>query len=474
MEFLDRFPGPTRERLLAAGRVVRLKPSQHLIRRGERGGDIYLIEEGSFDVVDTRQSPEVVLNLIGPGTVVGEIAFLDAAPRTADVRASAESSVRVWERESLGRVLEAEPDFAVVFYRAIAETTVDRFRKLSSTASAGGMGGRRSLEVGASVAEQAREVAGRAQSRWLEADARLRRATNDGEAKVEAVSAFHALVEESTRWLSGFPAGEEATKAGLALARELRTSLGRARTSALSLDPPHQHSGDPRLMAHIQEGEARGEDELGAAMDQAILALPTCQGLRRRSNIASSTVASLLPPHRPARILMLTASAEAILRRLMPSLGRSGAHIRVLDSDRGALTALDAALPRHTASVTLSLQQEDIAALAVGQGGSWRDPADFIVVDSLSEYLPDRLLATLLGWLKGQLAPGGLLIITALAPARDGPIFDHLLNWPMVRRSGRDLRALVEALGFRGAVVCGREEDADPAVVVAARVTHKA
>jgi hypothetical protein len=44
----------------------------------------------------------------------------------------------------------------------------------------------------------------------------------------------------------------------------------------------------------------------------------------------------------------------------------------------------------------------------------------------------------------------------------------------MVRRSGRDLRALVEALGFRGAVVCGREEDADPAVVVAARVTHKA
>ena len=91
---------------MAAGRSVELARGEYLLRRGERGGDIYLVEEGTLEVVDTRSSTEVVISLVGPGAVVGEMAFIDEAPRNADVRAAGPAVCRHWEHDLLMRVLE--------------------------------------------------------------------------------------------------------------------------------------------------------------------------------------------------------------------------------------------------------------------------------------------------------------------------------------------------------------------------------
>jgi hypothetical protein len=91
---------------------------------------------------------------------------------------------------------------------------------------------------------------------------------------------------------------------------------------------------------------------------------------------------------------------------------------------------------------------------------------DLCVIDGLLDYLPDRLAAALISRAARALAPGGRLVLTGLAPSPDAPLFDHLLDWPSVRRPARDLRALVEAMGLAGAVVAGRDEDPEPAVVV--------
>ena len=68
MQFLDRFDGATRQRMMAAGRCIQLDPGSLLIQRGAKGGDIYLVEKGSFEVVDRRSSPEVVLAVVGQGS----------------------------------------------------------------------------------------------------------------------------------------------------------------------------------------------------------------------------------------------------------------------------------------------------------------------------------------------------------------------------------------------------------------------
>ncbi len=97
----------------------------------------------------------------------------------------------------------------------------------------------------------------------------------------------------------------------------------------------------------------------------------------------------------------------------------------------------------------LKLVQQDLGELVLGLRREGFGTQDVVVLDSLIDYLPDRLVAGLLAWCRTHLAQGGMAILTGLAPSPDAGLFDHLLRWPMVRRSERELCGLVEAAGLR-------------------------
>lgn len=448
MQFLDRFDGATRERLMAAGRVMRLDPGDLLIKRGARGGDIYFVEEGSFEVVDTRSSPEVVLAVVGTGAVLGEVSFVDAAPRTADVRATGLARVRVWEYEGLQRVLDQEPILARAFYRALAETSVERLRALSTNAIAGGLGPRASALVAGDVGEQARNIASRVQARWLEADVRLRRDPDDPQGQQEGRAGFTLLLQQASAWLRSFSDTDAASLAGAALGRELRPYLIRSELAQLCLDPPAGRTGHPQQLAHVLLNQPRGDDALGGVLDACLLALPTPQGLRERVEVATAGVPGVLPEQRSSRIMLVNATGAAMLTGLVADLARLGSEALVIDGSREALAFVDAGLPSRPSSVRLKLVQQDLGALVLGTHDAWYDPQDVVVIDALVDYLPDRLVATLLGWVAQHLDTGGAAILTGLAPSPDALLFDHVLRWPMVRRSARELAGLVEAAGL--------------------------
>ncbi len=467
MEFLDRFTPTDRERLLAAGRVQRLAEGEYLIRRGERGGDVFFVEEGRFEVVDGSTQPEVVLGNVGPGKVLGEFSFVDAAPRSADVRAVVDAAVRVWEPASMLALFEAEPAFGAAFYRALATATVARMRTLSSAAVSGGLGGASGARrAGGDDAAEARAIAHQVQSVWLEADAALRRDPDDAAARRAVDDGFERLVARASQWLRGFPEPEAAATAGEELSRDLRPYLVRAALAELTLDPPSRRSGDPRLVAHVLLDRARGDGALGELLDARLLALPTCAALRQRTEVAARTVAAGLPGGRPAVVMMVNATCGALLARLLPELAREGATVRAIDGSREALAFLDAGLSVRPPSVTLKLVQEDLAALALGRSSSRYEAADFVIVDGLLDYLPDRLAAALLAWVRGHLAPNGVVVVTGLGPSPDAEVFDHVLDWPMVRRSAGEVRTLLEGCALRARVVAGHGAEGPPAVVV--------
>lgn len=470
MHFLDRLSPSARERLLAAGRVVRLLEGDFLVRRGAQGGDIYLVEEGAFDVVDRTAQPEVVLGQIGTGQVIGELSFMDRAPRSADVRAIGEAAARVWERESLLVVFESEPDIGSAFFEALALSTVARLRLLNENVRTGALSAAAGRgRVGADGLQQARQIAARVQGAWLEADATLRRDVDDAAAIRSVHQGFDLLMDQASSWLRGFPDETDAAEAGELLSRDVRPYLVRSTTAELCLDPPSHRSGDPRLVAHILLARARGDGGLGEIIDGRLLALPTCAGIRRRTELAARSVASALPDDRRTSLMFVNATCGALLARLVPELARIGADIRAVDGSREALAVLDAGLPTRPPSIALKLVQEDLGALVLGLSDARFELADFVVVDALLDYLPDRLAAALVGWVRDHLAPGGMAVLTGLAPSSDAQVLDHVLGWPLVRRTAPALRGLVEACGLQARVVAGGEQDTDPAVVVTAR-----
>lgn len=471
MQFLDRFPEAERERLLAAGRIVRLDRGEFLIRQGERGGDVFLVEDGTFEVVDARSTPEVVLNVVGSGTVLGEMAFLDEAPRGADVRAITAATCRLWERTALREALDREPELGAAFYRALASTMVDRMRDVTENAVAGGFGGasHSTTHVSEAIGRYAHDLAGTAQLRWIRAEARLRRNVGDGEARAEVRAAFFDLLKAACEWIDGFTEPADATAAGASLARELRPYLVRASTAEMSLEPLSQRSGEPRLLAHVLLGRGSGDGVFGQVLDEALLALPTCEGLRARTVQAARAVEAALPARRPARISLVNAATGALLARIVPSIAVHGAHLTCVDGSREALAFLDAGLTVRPRTIDLRLAVDDLVLLCQGSSGVLLGGQDVFVVEGLCEYLPDRLVAALLGLVRRHLAPGGSLVLTSLVPSVDASIFDHLLGWPMVRRSARSLVGLVEASGFCRAEAIGSSPAGSPALVVTAR-----
>jgi hypothetical protein len=80
-----------------------------LIEQGTMGGSMYLVVSGELEVVRRDDGRERRLALIKPGDVLGEIGFIRATRRTADVRALGPVSVLRFDRDKLANDLRFFP-----------------------------------------------------------------------------------------------------------------------------------------------------------------------------------------------------------------------------------------------------------------------------------------------------------------------------------------------------------------------------
>lgn len=88
-----------------------------LVTQGGRGLECFVIADGQAQV---RRAGEVIAD-IGPGTVVGELALLDATLRNADVHAVTDLEVAVFDVRSFLRALNSNERFNGLVKRFAAE-----------------------------------------------------------------------------------------------------------------------------------------------------------------------------------------------------------------------------------------------------------------------------------------------------------------------------------------------------------------
>jgi CRP/FNR family cyclic AMP-dependent transcriptional regulator len=83
--FFGGFSDAALEALIAHGHTKSYGKSDALYRRGEPGEGLVVLLSGRVKITNTTSDGrEVVLNFLGPGDIVGEIAALDGKERTAD------------------------------------------------------------------------------------------------------------------------------------------------------------------------------------------------------------------------------------------------------------------------------------------------------------------------------------------------------------------------------------------------------
>ena len=110
-------PAEVIHRFLKIGTRLDLKAGEKFISQDEFDESIFLIESGEVEVEKNGE----ILSTIQAGDVVGEIAFIERRPRTANVRARTACVVLKAERADLLRELGQDPDLMMEFVHAIGE-----------------------------------------------------------------------------------------------------------------------------------------------------------------------------------------------------------------------------------------------------------------------------------------------------------------------------------------------------------------
>lgn len=118
-----------RQKVENIAEVKRIAEGGYLIRAHEVDSTLFAVEEGHLDIVGIRDGKQVVLATVGPGDVLGEVAFIDDSPRSVSVRAGEEQvTVRAWNKRALSEALAFEPQLLAKFAVALCELLVERMR----------------------------------------------------------------------------------------------------------------------------------------------------------------------------------------------------------------------------------------------------------------------------------------------------------------------------------------------------------
>ena len=101
-----------------------LEKGEMLFEEGDQGVTAYVIDSGEIEILKISENRQVLLNVLGPGDVFGEMALLDESPRMAGARAGAPTTLLAIKKTTFDGLLDHSPSAA----RAMFDTVVARLR----------------------------------------------------------------------------------------------------------------------------------------------------------------------------------------------------------------------------------------------------------------------------------------------------------------------------------------------------------
>ena len=115
------------DRLLAISRRESVPEGTVLFRQGAHGDEMVLLLNGSLRVSVAANGHELCLAIAQPGEVLGEMALIDGAPRSATVVAEEPCDLLVLDRSAFLSLVREEPDIAL----SVMQCLTSRLREVT-------------------------------------------------------------------------------------------------------------------------------------------------------------------------------------------------------------------------------------------------------------------------------------------------------------------------------------------------------
>lgn len=112
--------------LAEQSRELQFRKNAILMTEGDAGESMYVIRSGMVKVfVSDQDGKELVLYQQGPGSMIGDIALLDDAPRSASVSTLEETQVLMIGKASFLDCLRSSPEMAIGIIRSLTQRLRD-------------------------------------------------------------------------------------------------------------------------------------------------------------------------------------------------------------------------------------------------------------------------------------------------------------------------------------------------------------
>jgi CRP/FNR family transcriptional regulator, cyclic AMP receptor protein len=112
--------------------LKKLPPGAVLVEEGAVEGCAFAVLSGRLKVSTAASGRAIALNIVGPGTLIGELALLDPSPRSASAVALDPVRVLVLHRRDLVPILRRHPDAALCMMTALARQIRQRSDDLAA------------------------------------------------------------------------------------------------------------------------------------------------------------------------------------------------------------------------------------------------------------------------------------------------------------------------------------------------------
>jgi CRP-like cAMP-binding protein len=97
---------------------------QTVIQAGEKGQSMFVVLDGQLDI----KVADTVIDVVGPGSIFGEMALIDDTPRSASVVAKTDCRLIEIDRRRFEFMVAETPYFAL----AVMEVMANRLRKANT------------------------------------------------------------------------------------------------------------------------------------------------------------------------------------------------------------------------------------------------------------------------------------------------------------------------------------------------------
>jgi signal transduction histidine kinase len=99
---------------------ISVKAGDFLITEGTPGDSAYIVITGEFEIIKKSNNQDISITLREPGAVIGEMALIDNAPRTASVRATSDGNLLEVNKETFTRLLSHSGQAAISILHTVS------------------------------------------------------------------------------------------------------------------------------------------------------------------------------------------------------------------------------------------------------------------------------------------------------------------------------------------------------------------